>query len=294
MSTNSMTGHGRGHATGHGLAVTVEIGTVNRKNLDVVIQLPRGLHPLDVRIQQIVRESVSRGRVTLHVTVEWAGAARRRAVRLDHNMADSYLRVLRAAAKDLGVIDDIGLEALIQLPEVLQVAEPTEDMERVWEVLERALHKALSQLNSMRRREGQVLQKDLQARLSALAGHVVEIRQRAQQVGPLYRKKLIQRLDEAGVLSQLDEDRLLREVALVVDRADITEELTRLDSHVKQARQMLKSKETTGRSLDFLSQELLREINTVGSKANDTPILQRVIECKSEVERFREQVQNIE
>lgn len=294
MSVCSMTGHGCGHASEHGLSVTVEIGAVNRKNLDCIIQMPRTLSPLDARIQKVVRESVSRGRVTVHVTVVWAGAARRRAVRLDQDMARSYLQALKKTAKELGVEQDVGMYALIQLPEVLQIAEPTDDLEQVWAVLERALRKALQQFNAMRCREGTALRKDLQQRLSALSRHVTAIRKRAGQVGPLYREKLKERLDQAGVLSEVDEDRLLREVALVVDRADITEELTRLDSHVKQARDMMKLETGSGRSLDFLAQELLREINTIGSKANDTSILQRVIECKSEIERFREQVQNIE
>lgn len=294
MSVLSMTGHGCGQATGHGVAVSVVMGSVNRKNLDLMVQLPRGLQQLDAEIQGIVRGSVSRGRVTVHITVDWAGGSRSRAVRLDEERAAAYLEVLNRAAQRLGVENDVGLKSLIQLPDVLHVAEPDEDVAAVHEVLEKALRKALTQFTAMRRREGLVLQRDILERLKQMEEHTRLIRDRAQQFAPLYRQRLLERLEAVGAAQYVDQDRLIREVALYADRADITEELTRLDSHVKQARRMLRSKEATGRSLDFLSQEMLREINTIGSKANDTPILQRVVELKSEVERIREQVQNIE
>lgn len=294
MSVRSMTGHGCGTAAAHGVAVTVEISAVNRKNLDLVLQLPRGLQAIESDIQDQIRAAASRGRITVRVSVEWSGDARRQSVRLDEELAAAYRDVLSAAAKRLGIPDDVGMRALIQLPDVLHVAEPSEDIDRVREVVKRALRKAIKDWNVMRRREGMALQEDVLSRFNHLESHVEAIRKRSSQMAPLHRQRLMERMQAAGAAELFDQDRIIREVALVVDRADVTEELTRLDSHVKQGRRMLRAKQATGRSLDFLAQELLREVNTVGSKANDTPVLQRVVELKAEVERIREQVQNIE
>jgi len=294
MSLRSMTGYGRGSATGNGLTVTVEISSVNRKQLDVVLSMPRGMNVLEARITETLHGAISRGRVMIDVSIDWSGGARRRAVRIDTELAEAYVRSLREAARKLNVQDDISLQSLVALPDVLHFARPQEDLEAAWTVLQKALIKAVTQLNQMRRREGLALSKDLVSRIRLLERRVAAIRKLAPGVVRHYREQLKARLAEAGVDWQASPDRLLKEIALYADRCDISEELTRLDSHLQQAKAMTSSKEATGRSLDFLAQELFREINTVGSKANHSGILQQVVEFKAELERMREQVQNIE
>ncbi len=294
MSLRSMTGYGRGVAVGEGVTVTVELSSVNRKQLDIALSLPRGLNLLEARISEEVHGTITRGRVTVDLSIDWSGEARRKAVRMDTELAAAYVRVLRNAAEELGVSSDLDIQTLAALPDVMHYARPQEDIERVWRVMKKALVKALKDLNDMRGREGRSLQKDLQERLRSLGTQVEAIRKRAPQVVARYRRTLIQRLKEADLELERNDERLMKEIALFADRSDISEELTRLESHLKQARRMTRSKEATGRSLDFLAQEMFREINTVGSKANDTAILQRVVDFKAELERIREQVQNVE
>ncbi len=294
MSLRSMTGYGRGQAAVGGISATVEISAVNRKQLDIQCSLPRGMSALEVRVLEAIQSQVARGRLSIDVTIDWAGVARRKAVRLDEPLAAAYLEALRSGARSLNIKDDIGMKALIQLPDVIQLARPQEDLERAWKPIERALRLALKDFSAMRAREGRVLQQDLVKRIGLLEKLVKAITARAPAVTRNYRKKLHARLKQAGFDALADDDRVLREIALFADRCDITEELTRLESHLEQARRMTRARAATGRSLDFLAQELFREINTVGSKANDSVILQRVVEFKTELERIREQVQNIE
>jgi len=294
MSLRSMTGYGRGAASGEGVMIAVELSSVNRKQLDVSLSMPRGMNILEARVTEAVHGAITRGRVMVDVSMEWSGSARRKAVRIDTELAEAYVRVLREAAVTLDVKDDLGIHVLAGMPDVLHFARPQEDIERVWRVMAKALTKALHSLNAMRSREGRSLQRDIQDRLKILDSQLALIRERAPLVVERYRDLLKQRLGEAGVAWDPGDDRLLREIVLFTDRSDISEEVTRLDSHLKQARRMTRSKEATGRSLDFLAQEMFREINTIGSKANDTLILQRVVDFKAELERIREQVQNIE
>jgi uncharacterized protein (TIGR00255 family) len=294
MSLRSMTGYGRGVAVGGGLSVTVEITTVNRKQLDVLIGLPRGLAVLESRVQEMVQQQISRGRVNVDLSVEWGKAARRKAVRVDESLAAAYVAALRGAAGRLRIEDRLDLTALMALPGVLQLEQPQERAEEVWRIGSKAVRQALRGLDGMRRREGQALQKDLQQRLDLLARFVQVIGKRAPQLVKQYRAKLKQRLADAGVALTQGDERLWREIVLFADRSDVTEELTRINSHLEQARRRLRAREATGRALDFLAQELFREINTIGSKAGDAAILEQVVEFKTELERIREQVQNIE
>ena len=293
MSLRSMTGYGRGQAALQGTSIVVEISAVNRKQLDVICSLPRGMQVLEARITEAVQTVVTRGRLTIDVSIAWSGRARRRAVRIDEDLAAAYVSASRRTARALAIEDDVSMRDVLALPGVLHMAQPQEDIEQVWRVMERALKGALRHLDRMRRAEGRALQKDVQLRLNLLCACGKRIRQRAPEVAATYRHRLKKRLQDAGVAWR-DDERLVREVTLFADRSDIAEELTRLDSHLSQAKRMTRSTEATGRSLDFLAQELLREINTIGSKANDSSILQEVVAFKAELERIREQVQNIE
>ncbi|HPG00288.1 MAG TPA: YicC family protein [Kiritimatiellia bacterium] len=294
MSLRSMTGHGQGTASASGILVSVEISSVNRKQLDVSIGLPRSLGALEPRVQEEVQKWLSRGRVTGEVNVQLSPAARREAVCVDAELAGAYLRELRSAAKRLHLTDDFQGSALLSLPDVVRFEQPAASSDVAWPLVEKALKQALARLLKMREREGKALQKDMARRLTWISSVVTRIRRVAPAVSTRYAEKLRARLREAGFLAETGDERLLKEVALFADRSDVTEEMTRLESHIAQAHKMMESSEPVGRSLDFLVQEMFRETNTIGSKANDGDVVKEVVELKAELERIREQVQNIE
>ncbi len=294
MSLRSMTGYGRGQATEHGITVTVEMSGVNRKTLDLVCALPRSLQSLEPRILAVIQERITRGRISLDVSIDYGAASQRQRVQFNHALAAAYVDTLREQARALKLDGSLSLDVLVQLPGVVNVAPPQADLDAVWSVMAQAVRRALRAFEQMRRKEGKALQSDLQARIQLLKSRVTDIRKQAPNVVKQYRTQLGKRLAEAGWQKALQDDRLVRELALFADRSDISEELTRLDSHIKQAMQMTRSRQATGRSLDFMAQEMLREINTVGSKGHDARLLHHVVEFKAELERIREQVQNIE
>ena len=294
MSIRSMTGHGRGQAAGGGLRVEVEISTVNRRQLDIQLTLPPPLRLLESRIQDEIAKSVARGRVLVEVVVQGSERVKREAIRVNQDLAKAYVEALRGAAKKLNLRDDLGVSELARLPGVLHYEPLDEDVRKAWPLVEQAVARALEALQRMRAREGAALRRDLSKRLDILAAGVVVIRREAPQVAERYRKNLRERLAKAGLVEGGSDDKLQRELVLFADRSDITEELTRLDSHLAQARKLISQAEPSGRSLDFLAQEFFREINTIGSKANDAVIAAQVVTFKAELERLREQVQNVE
>ena len=294
MSIRSMTGHGRGQAAGGGLRVEVEISTVNRRQLDIQLTLPPPLRLLESRIQDEIAKSVARGRVLVEVVVQGSERVKREAIRVNQDLAKAYVEALRGAAKKLNLRDDLGVSELARLPGVLHYEPLDEDVRKAWPLVEQAVARALEALQRMRAREGAALRRDLTKRLDILAAGVAVIRREAPQVAERYRKNLRERLAKAGLVEGGSDDKLQRELVLFADRSDITEELTRLDSHLAQARKLISQVEPSGRSLDFLAQEFFREINTIGSKANDAVIAAQVVTFKAELERLREQVQNVE
>ena len=294
MSIRSMTGHGRGQAAGGGLRVEVEISTVNRRQLDIQLTLPPPLRLLESRIQDEIAKSVARGRVLAEVVVQGSERVKREAIRVNQDLAKAYVDALRGAAKKLNLRDDLSVSELARLPGVLHYEPLDEDVRKAWPLVEQAVARALEALQRMRAREGAALRRDLTKRLDILAAGVAVIRREAPQVAERYRKNLRERLAKAGLVEGGSDDKLQRELVLFADRSDITEELTRLDSHLAQARKLISQAEPSGRSLDFLAQEFFREINTIGSKANDAVIAAQVVTFKAELERLREQVQNVE
>ena len=295
MSLMSMTGRGTGAAAGRLARVEAELSSVNRKQLDVNVGLPRFLASFESRVQARIQQALSRGRVTGEIRVTWAEAARAAGARVDEGLARAQVAALRAAAKKLGLPDDLKASALLALPEVVSFERGAADSEALWPAVEKALAAALAALQAMRKKEGAALGRDLRARLRTLAALTAEIGARAPAIAEIYRANLLKRIGAALPGSELaGDERLLKEVALFADRSDLTEELVRLDSHLKQAGDLLKAGGVAGRTLDFLVQEMGREINTIGSKANDGEITRRVIAFKTELERIREQVQNIE
>ena len=290
-----MTGRGAAAAAGRLARVEVELSSVNRKQLDVDVGLPRFLAACESRVQELVQSRLSRGRITGEVRVTWAEAAQAAGARVDLGLARATVAALRAAAKKLDLPDDLQASALLALPGLVTFEHGKRDLEALWPTVRQALEAALAKLQAMRKKEGAALGRDLRARLATLRTLAGEIAARAPGVAETYRANLLKRI--AAALPNPDwaaDERLLREVALFADKADVTEELVRLDSHFRQADDLLKQGGVVGRALDFLVQEMGREINTVGSKANDGEIARRVVAAKAELERFREQVQNIE
>jgi len=292
MPLKSMTGFGEGSASAHGVRVTAELSSVNRKQLDINIVLPRSLLTLDAKVQELVREHFSRGRVSGIIRVENTGVSG--AVRINSKLAEEYINGLRATAKKLGMDDDLGASTLLRIPGLMEPETENLDSSHVADVIITAVSRALRNLCRMRTMEGRALAKDLRIRLTVLEKMRNHIRRLAPSVVRDYREKLFQRLGKAGFDNLTEDERVVREIALFADRCDIAEELTRLKSHIGQARQLLNSSQPVGRTLDFLCQEMFREINTIGSKANELEITRQVVAFKTELERIREQVQNVE
>jgi uncharacterized protein (TIGR00255 family) len=290
----SMTGFGRGSFSSSPWLATVEITSVNRKQAEVVIQAPRELSELDARIRKQVLTIVARGRIQISINLDQP-AATGSPVTLDQNLALG----LETAFRQLG--DLLGREILpaasdfLRQPGILATGARLEiDAETAWTAIEPALTEALQQLAAMRRREGDDLKADFTARLHALSSFAAKISADAPS-RPVRQLELLQkRLRDTNLGIDLADERVLKELALFADRCDITEELTRLDSHFAKFREYLDAAEPPGRALDFLCQELFREFNTIGSKANDSSIAQTIVEAKTELEKIREQVQNIE
>jgi len=294
MALRSMTGFGSGRAAAGGIKVEIELSSVNRKQADIRVTMSRQLAVLEPRIHEALHSRVSRGAVACVVNVVISGKARQGAVSVDMDVARGYVRALRKVGAELKLRDDLGIRSLVQLPDVVQSSAVPGDLERLWTLMKKALGQATDRLVKMRETEGKALARDLEQRFDAMRTMVAEIRSVAPAVTQKYRDALRQRIQAAGVDLPLDDGQLAREVALFADRCDISEELTRLDSHFGQVAGLRGSNEAAGRALDFLCQEIFREINTIGSKANDAGISQRVIRLKAELECIREKVQNVE
>ena len=290
---NSMTGYGRGEAARGGAKFTVEISTVNRKQAELSLYLPRELDALESRARDEINAKVSRGRIAARV--QWTAKSGDRAqVEIDRNLAKEYAKEYRKLATDLKLGGEGSLDTILRAPGVLQTSEEELDVESLWTPLRTAVRAALKELLAMRAREGANLKKDLQKRIDAVQKSVKAVKRQAPKTVRRHREALLDRLNQSGLDLKLDDERVLKEVALFADRIDITEELTRLESHFGHFADYAKSKGPVGRTLDFLSQEMNREVNTIGSKANDPLISRLVVAMKSELEKFREQVQNVE
>jgi uncharacterized protein (TIGR00255 family) len=295
MSLISMTGHGRGQARGHGVLVEVELSSVNRKQFDLRLSLPRSLTTLESRIHPLVHGYFSRGFISGVFRVSGTEGKGDAIARINEPRARSYARKLRAVAKHVGISPDFSLDTLISLPGVLEeTTAQLEDVETVWPVMERAIKQAAGEMLKMRRTEGVALAADLESRFEGLRRKHAQIERVAPGVARRHRLAMQKRLREMELELAPDDPLLLREIAVYADRSDISEEIVRLSSHFDQADGLMKKRQPVGRSFDFLCQEMLREINTIGSKANDGRLAKLVIEFKSELERVREQVQNVE
>jgi uncharacterized protein (TIGR00255 family) len=288
-----MTGYGRGEADHDGAKISVELNSVNRKQSDIVVNLPRDLAELEPRIRQAVNEKISRGRTNVLVAYH-DGANGLRKLALDTSLARSYHEAMLTLQKELSAPGEITIGTILQAPGVMRCPEHTVEASAAWPVLERALAAALAELIKMREREGKHLAKDLIHRLKLLRKEIKEVRALYPDVIKKYRTALLERIQKAGLDLPIDDERLLKEVSFFADRADVSEELTRLESHLAQFAHHLRKNEPVGRTLEFITQEIFRELNTLGAKSNDAAISQRVVACKAELEKIREQIQNLE
>lgn len=289
----SMTGYGRGERVHEGTRVVIELRSVNRRQAEVSLRLPAELEPLEGRIRDELLKSVARGRVEVKVSVELPPDAS--GSRVNGPLAAAYARELSDLTARLGLVGGVTLDAVLRCPGVLQTGATEGDPEALWKVVEPALRQSLDAFNAMRDREGEALAADLSARIAELRSAVARIRRQAPGVIQRYREQMLQRIRAAGIEGlKAEDERVLKEVVLFADRSDINEELTRLESHFVQFDDSLRSREPLGRKLDFLAQEINREVNTTGSKANDAAIAADVVLLKTELERFREQAQNVE
>ncbi len=288
-----MTGYGRADIDHGGTKFSVELNSVNRKQSDIVINLPRDLAELEPRIRQAINESISRGRTNATITFH-NGPNGARNLALDTELARSYHKAMQALQKELNAPGEITIGTILQAPGVMRFPEQVVNAEEAWPAIDRALRDALTDLIKMREREGRHLAKDLIHRLKAMRKKLKEIRAFHPDVVKRYRASLIDRIEKAGLPIARDDERLLKEISFFADRADVSEELTRLESHLAQFAHHLRKNEPVGRTLEFITQEMFRELNTLGSKANDAAISQRVVACKAELEKIREQVQNLE
>ncbi len=291
----SMTGYGRGDSSAKGVQLAVEISSVNRRQVEVAVSLPNELDSLEADLRKIVLASVARGRVSGRVTLQRPSGKANRSILINEAQAEAYKKALAKLANGMGLRDDLSLETILRLPGVMEAGEDEVDPVAMLPTLKRALGQALGQLQDMRSKEGANLGRDLAKRLASLRRITKRVAKRAPKVVEHHRARLLERLAKADIdEADADDERFLREVVYFTDRSDISEELTRLESHFDQVDGCLISNEPVGRKLDFLAQEMFREVNTIGSKANDSEISQEVVTLKTELEKIREQVQNVE
>lgn len=291
----SMTGYGWGEDAQDGFKVTVELSSVNRKQSEITVNLPRELEVLEAQIRDQVNRLVARGRVTARVSLHVGEGMESARVHVNRALAKAYANELNRLAKELKLSGTVSIDTLIRAPGVLQTNEELADAEDFWPSVERALKKGLEMLVKMREREGSNLQKDLTHRVAIMRKSVGRVKKEAPHVQTRYREQLLDRIKNAGIdAATTDDERMLKEIVYFADRSDISEEITRLESHFVQFQDCLKTSEPVGRTLDFLAQEMNREINTIGSKANDASISREVVILKTELEKFREQAQNVE
>jgi uncharacterized protein (TIGR00255 family) len=291
----SMTGYGRGECSQNGFKITVELSSVNRKQTEITVALPREMEMLEAQVRDMINRHISRGRLTVRVGLH-AGASNVSArMHLNVPLARAYAAELKKLAKQLQLPGPLTLDQLASAPGVFQTDAQLVEEEDFWPAVQKALKQALVTLVRMREREGEHLAQDLAKRISIMHQAATRVQTHAPKVAKRYRQQLIERVKNAGLEAPgVDDDRLLKEIVYFADRSDISEELTRLQSHFRQFEDCRKSREPVGRTLDFLAQEMNREVNTIGSKANDSLISREVVTLKAELEKFREQAQNVE
>ncbi len=289
----SMTGYGRAVETVNGREFTVELRSVNNRYLDCSVRLPRILSFGEDAVKQAVKNAISRGKVDVFISIRSEGGDEVQ-VTLNKAVLESYLQAMHQMVTEYGVADDISASAVSRLPEVFSLEKPQVDEEQLLADMMAVLEKALSGYDSMRKTEGEALDKDLRSRGETILGLVAQIEKGNAQTVMDYRTRLENKLKEVLANTAIDEGRILTEAAIFADKVAVDEETVRLRSHLQQMNDMLTAGGAVGRKLDFLLQEMNREANTIGSKCTDVNLARMVVDIKAELEKIREQTQNIE
>ncbi len=289
----SMTGFGRGESSSPGYQITCEIKGVNHRYFDFNLRMSRRYNILEDRIREKVKQYIVRGRIETFINIEKTGESQRN-IKVDNDLAMLYHNSLKDLAEYLQIESAIKIVDIFKLPEVFALEEDEEDIENIWSGVDGALTSALDSLVEMRIREGQALAEEIRRRNQNIVNTVGVIEERSPLVVKEHFERMKKRIQELYQDLAIDESRLIQEIAIFADRTSIAEELVRLKSHCSQMEELLLLTEPVGRKCDFLIQEMFREVNTIASKANDLFINRTVVELKAELEKIREQVQNVE
>ncbi len=290
---NSMTGYGKGEAEREGLTVSVELKSVNHRYADISVKMPRSLLSLENSLRKRLGQVLKRGKVDVYVNYELTGDSQA-APQVNYELATAYQKILSDMRKDLGLAGETTAEYIANQKDVVQVKEAEVDEKDLQACLFEALENGVAQLLTMRRAEGEETRLDLESRLQSAETLLTQVMERAPQVPLEWQEKLTERLARLQQGIEMDPQRVAQEIAVFTDRCDISEEIARFKSHLVQFRSLYEDSEPVGRRMDFLVQELNREVNTMGSKSNDAELTSAVVGMKSELEKIREQVQNIE
>ncbi|WP_372633751.1 YicC/YloC family endoribonuclease [Fodinibius sp.] len=290
----SMTGFGRGEASSENISVTVELKTVNSRYLDISLRLPQLIQDKELELKERLQEHIQRGKITISVRIDKADTGRPD-ITFNENLVHGYKMMLNNLRDAANIEEPVTLRNLMEFNDIFESREEDEETRRViWELTRSATEKAAGALTAMRRQEGSQLKEDLLQRADHIEKMLNIIREKTGGRGKKVKKQLIERINDLIDNDKIDDDRLEMEVAVLVDKMDITEEIVRTQSHLKFFREAVENENAVGRRLNFLSQEINREINTIGSKANDSEISQYVVQAKESLEQIREQVQNVE
>lgn len=289
----SMTGYGRARQVLHGRTVTVELRAVNHRYLDCTVKAPRQFGFLDDAVKKAAAARIARGKTEIYVSVE-TDEGGDLSVTVNHALAERYLAALRELSEKYGLRDDVTVMSLAKLPDVLGSERIEQDADELTQDVLTVFAEACDGFNQMREREGEKLAEDVRNRAAVIETLVGEVEKRSPERVAEYREKLLARMREVLESTDIDETRIVTEAAIYADKTAVDEETVRLRSHLHQLDGMLNEAKPVGRKLDFLVQEMNREANTIGSKANDVEMAQTVVNIKSEIEKIREQIQNIE
>ena len=291
--TGSMTGYGRSQQNLNGKTIQVEIKSVNHRYFEFNVKTPRGLSFLEEKLKSLVQSKVSRGKVDLYLSVIFDEAAETE-VKVNKPLAESYMKAAKELSEELNINNDITINSLLKIPDIFTAEKAEIDEEELWNDVKTVAEEALGAFTKMRLAEGEKLSEDLNGKLDIILSLVEKV----EELSPLtvrdYRERLYKKLSEILEDKSIDEARILQEAAIFSEKAAVDEETVRLRSHISQFRNILKEDVPVGRKLDFLTQEINRESNTIGSKAQDVKIAQVVVDLKSEIEKVREQIQNLE
>lgn len=289
----SMTGYGRAQKEIDGRDILVEIKSVNHRYFEFSARTPRAYGYLDDKLKGLVNRAISRGKCEVSVSI-FVQQGKNVQVGIDLELARGYAQALRSIQEELNLQDDLSLSSIARFSDIFQLTRQQEDEEAVWDAVQEVAREALASFVSMRETEGERMRADLIGRLQTIEDCVAQVEERSPQTLQAYKDRLTAKLNEILETRQIDEQRVLTEVAIFADKIAVDEETVRLRSHLKQFYALLEAGEPVGRKLDFLVQEMNREVNTIGSKCQDVQVTGKVLQMKGEIEKIREQIQNIE